>query len=375
MAGRGFGKTRTGAEWIGALAATGTARHVGIVGDTMDDVRHVMIERPSGILSRAPRWFRPQWQPSQRRLIWPNGMQARCFSADDPEQLRGPEFDYAWADEIAEWRYRAAWDNLMLALRAGDLPRALATTTPRPVDWLGEIATAKDTILVQGSSRENQANLAAPYLNVMYDRYGGTALARQELDGVLALEAADAMFRRLDLLACRCVAPDRRAFVRMVIGVDLAIGGGDETGIITVGKTADDVIWVLADVSLRAPADQWVARLAASYKRWRADTIIAEVNQGGDLVRTLLAQAGMRMPVRAVRATRSKAIRAEPVVAAYARGQIRHVDTLAALEDQMCSYVPSRRWAAVSPDRLDALVWAVNALLGGAAAQSHELTF
>ena len=375
MAGRGFGKTRTGAQWINNLALSGKGRHIGLVGDTMDDVRHVMVEGASGILACVPDWQKPDWQPSLRRLVWPNGIIARCFSADDPEQLRGPEFDHVWADEIAKWRYQAAWDNLMLALRVGDRPRALATTTPRPLAWLAALAAAPDTILVQGSSTENRANLAAPYLAAMQNRYGGTALARQELDGVLTLDAPNALFRRHDLRAVRGTPPPRDQFVRMVIGVDPAIGGGDETGIIVVGKARDGLLWVLCDDSLLAPADQWIARLAATHRRWRADTIIAEVNQGGDLVRTLLAQAGMRLPVRAVRATRSKTIRAEPVAAAYARQQIRHAGHLATLEDQMCSFVPTAKRSSRSPDRMDALVWAVTALLGGAEAQSRELGF
>ena len=227
-------------------------------------------------------------------------MVARCYSADDPEQLRGPEFDHVWADEIAKWRYVAAWDNLMLALRAGRSPRALATTTPRPAAWLAALAEAPGTVLVQGSSGENRANLAAGYLPAMEARFGGTAIASQELDGVLTLDAADALFQRATLIACRGDPPPRRHFVRMVIGVDPAIGGADETGIITVGKTADGTIWVLADDTIKAPADKWLARLVAVYRRWRADKIIAEVNQGGDLICTLLAQSGIRLPVRAL---------------------------------------------------------------------------
>ena len=198
MAGRGFGKTRTGAQWINHLALSGKGRHIGLIGDTIDDVRHVMVEGASGILACVPQWQKPDWQPSLRRLVWPNGITARCFSADDPEQLRGPEFDHVGADEIAKWRYQAAWDNLMLALRVGDRPRALATTTPRPLAWLAALAAAPDTVLVQGRSAENRANLAAPYLAAMQARYGGTALARQELDGVLTLDAPNALFRRQD---------------------------------------------------------------------------------------------------------------------------------------------------------------------------------
>ena len=230
MAGRGFGKTRAGAEWVRMLAMTGTCGLIALVGHTMDDVRHVMIEGASGILQVSPPDEKPTWLPSRRLLIWPNGAKARCYSSEDPNQLRGPEHEKAWCDEIAKWRYQAAWDNLMLALRVGDRPRALATTTPRPLAWLAALAAAPDTVLVQGSSAENRANLAAPYLAAMQPRYGGTALARQELDGVLTLDAPNALFRRQDLRAARGAPPPRDQFVRMVIGVDPAIGGGDETG-------------------------------------------------------------------------------------------------------------------------------------------------
>jgi phage terminase large subunit-like protein len=325
LAGRGFGKTRTGSEWVRSLATNAGAtnarrRHgltgqIGLVGDTFDDVRHVMVEGPAGILANSPKWARPDWQPSQRRLIWPNGVTARCFSADDPEQLRGPEFEFVWADEIAKWRHQAAWDNLMLALRIGNAPRALATTTPRPLRWLADLAEADDTALVQGRTVENQVNLSPSYLAAMHARYGGGWLARQELDAVLSLAAPDALFQRDMLAAIRRYPPPRKNFVRVVIGVDLAVGGGDETGIVIVGKTAEGDLWVLADDSLRASPDRWMHQTISSFRCWQADTIIVEVNQGGDLVRTLLIQHQQRLPVRLVRAHRSKTVRAEPVAA------------------------------------------------------------
>ncbi|MEK9911585.1 MAG: terminase family protein [Candidatus Puniceispirillum sp.] len=198
----------------------GLAELIGLVGDTFDDVRHVMVEGPAGILANSPKWARPDWQPSQRRLIWPNGVTARCFSANDPEQLRGPEFEFVWADEIAKWRHQAAWDNLMLALRIGDAPRALATTTPRPLRWHADLAEADDTALVQGRTVENQPNLSPSYLAAMHARYGRGWLARQELDAVLSLAAPDALFQREMLAAIRRDAPPRRDFVRVVIAAD-----------------------------------------------------------------------------------------------------------------------------------------------------------
>jgi phage terminase large subunit-like protein len=225
LAGRGFGKTCTGSEWVRSLANNagrvhGMAGQIGLVGDTFDDVRHVMVEGPAGILANSPKWARPDWQPSQRRLIWPNGVTVRCFSADDPEQLRGPEFEFVWADEIAKWRHQAAWDNLMLPLRIGDAPRALATATPRPLRWLADLAEADDTALVQGRTVENQPNLSPSYLAAMHARYGRGWLARQELDSVLSLAAPDALFQREMLAAIRRDAPPRRDFVRVVIAAD-----------------------------------------------------------------------------------------------------------------------------------------------------------
>jgi len=235
LAGRGFGKTRTGTEWIRSLVETRGRRRmalgqIGLIGDTFDDVRHVMVEGPAGILANSPGWSRPDWRPSQRRLIWRNGVVARCFSADDPEQLRGPEFEFAWADEIAKWRYQAAWDNIMLALRVGQSPRALATTTPRPLRWLADLAAADDTVLVQGRTAENKHNLSPRYLAAMQARYGNSWLARQELDAVLSLATPDALFQCDRLEAIRRTPPPRDEFVRVVVGVDPAVGGGDETG-------------------------------------------------------------------------------------------------------------------------------------------------
>ena len=263
LAGRGFGKTRTGSEWVRRLAGGQSGSmmtgQIGLVGDTFDDVRHVMVEGPAGILAISPRWARPDWQPSQRRLVWPNGVRARCFSADDPEQLRGPEFEFVWADEIAKWRYQAAWDNVMLALRIGQHPRALATTTPRPLRWLADLAAAEDTRLVQGRTEENESNLSPSYLLAMRKRFGNGWLARQELDAVLSLAAPDALFQRELFEPIRRTPPPRDAFIRMVVGVDPAVGGGDEIGIITVGKTAEGDLWVLA--AAEALDSKWARQL------------------------------------------------------------------------------------------------------------------
>ncbi len=373
LAGRGFGKTRAGAEWIRWLGESGTARHVGLVGDTFDDVRQVMVEGPSGILNVCPARHRPLWHKTQRRLEWPSGMSARCFSADDPEQLRGPEFDFAWADEIAKWRYQSSWDNLMFGLRSGVHPQVLATTTPRPRQWLMALAKASDTVMVQGATRENRANLAPAFLSAITQPYGATSLGKQELDGLLLGEIDGALWSRNIIAKCQSSMPERRSSFRIVVGVDPAIGGPGETGIIVAGKDVDGMIWVLEDVSCNAQPDEWIAIVRQTFAKWRAETVVAEVNQGGALINTLLQQSGPPLPVREVRAMRSKSIRAEPVAAAYAGGRVRHAGDFAVLTDQMCSCLPGKRQIP-SPDRLDALVWAVNALLSGNETHVRELS-
>ena len=372
MAGRGFGKTRAGAEWVRGLAGSGAARSVALVGDTAEDVRQVMIEGPSGVLAVTPAASRPIWHRSLRRLDWPSGMVARCFSAADPEQLRGPEFDHAWADEIGKWPYEAAWDNLMLALRAGQKPRCLATTTPRPRRWLRDLAAAPDTVVVRGASKENEANLAPGFIAAMEARYGHGALARQELRGEMIEESPGALWTRRNIEAARAIAPPRTALRRILVGVDPAIGGPGETGIIIAGRDHGGLIWILEDASAALAPAAWATRVHRAVRRWRAEAVIAEVNQGGALVKSLLTQAGTPLPVRGVRAIRGKSQRAEPVAAAYDRGEVRHAAVFPVLEDQMCGCVPGQRQVP-SPDRLDALVWVVNALLGGLDTGSREL--
>ena len=371
LAGRGFGKTRAGAEWVRNLAESGQARTIALVGDTADDVRHVMVEGPSGMLAVPQTMRRPVWKPSLRQLEWPNGAVARCYSAADPDQLRGPEFDHAWADEIAKWADPMAWDNLMLALRMGRNPQCLATTTPRPHRWLRDLAAASDTVLVTGRTADNAANLAPQFLQAMQARFGSSDLALQELEGELMDSLPGALWSRRVLAGCRADPPERAALLRIVIGVDPAIGGPGETGIIVAGRDRDGIIWILEDASaVRSPAG-WAAEVVTCFRRWRAEAVIAEINQGGALVRSLLTQQGTALPLREVRAMRAKSLRAEPVAAAYERGEVRHAACFEALEDQMCGCIPGQRQLP-SPDRLDALVWAVNALLGGMETVSCE---
>ena len=373
LAGRGFGKTRTGAEWLSYLARHCPDLSLAIVGATFDDARYVMVEGPSGILAASDFYGAPDWAPSKRLLRWSNGTVARLYAAEAPRQLRGPEFHYAWADEIAKWRYPAAWDNLMLALRKGVHPRCLATTTPLPLAWLRQLAEASDTALVTGRSAENAAHLAPPFLAAMTAAYGGTDLARQELDGELLADGHSQLFPRDLLQAVTRPPPDRARLHRIVIGVDPAVGGANETGIIVAGRDEAGLLWVLADHSQHAAPHIWAETVRHLYRRWRAEAVIAEVNQGGDLISAVLQTAQPPLALKTVRAMRDKASRALPIAAAYQRGAVAHGAPLPQLVDQMVAFTPTGR--PQQADRLDALVWALSALLRGTQSTSHELFF
>jgi len=376
MAGRGFGKTRAGAEWIRGLAEGAGQPELGLVGATFDDVRQVMVEGPSGVLSISPKGGRPQWFVSRRLLVWPNGVRATVFSADRPDQLRGPEFGYVWADEIAKWRYEEAWINLRLCMRKGQRPQILATTTPRPKDWLKKLAEDSATALVTGSSAENAANLAPGFAESLRTQLQSKDLIRQELEGALLSAYAGALWARSQLEEAVRVMPARTQLTRCVVGVDPAIGGGDETGIIVAAKDNTGSYWVLEDASCHASAEKWAAKVARMAEKWRVEAIVAEVNQGGDLVRHLLQSAHNPKtalpPVRPARALRGKTDRALPIAAAYARDEVRHAGEFTVLCDQMVMCVPGVISRA-SPDRLDALVWALSYLMRGAETSSEEL--
>ena len=367
LAGRGFGKTRTGAEWVRSLAEGGRARRIALVAETAADARDVMIEGESGLLACCPPWARPRYEPSKRRVTWPNGAVATSFSADDPDQLRGPQFDAAWADEIAKWRYEAAWDNLMLGLRLGADPRCVATTTPRPRAWLARLIADPGTVVTRGGTRENAANLAPAFLDQILARYAGTRLGRQEIDGELLAEIPGALWTRALIEAARDDPQPPADLARVVVAVDPAVTSGadsDETGIVVAGVDAGGDAGarfrVLEDLSGRLSPDLWARRVVDAFRRHRADAVVCEVNQGGDLVAATLRTVDPSLPVRAVRATRGKRLRAEPVAALYEQGRVRHHGGFPALEDQMAGFTGAPGDA--SPDRLDALVWALTDL-------------
>jgi phage terminase large subunit-like protein len=357
-AGRGWGKTRVGAEWVrGRAEAVG---RIALVGPTAADVRDVMVEGESGIMSICPAGERPEYQPSRRRLVFPSGALAFCYSADEPERLRGPQHGAAWCDEIGAWRYPEAWDQLRMGLRLGNDPRAVVTTTPRPTDLLRRIAKDPGTVTTRGTTFDNRANLATDFLSAIVARYEGTRLGRQELMGEDLDDNPAALWQRNDLDRFRVMGVPE--LVRVVVGVDPAVTASeeaDETGIVVVGLGADGHGYVLDDRSLRGTPDGWGREAMAAYHRHRANGIVVEVNQGGDLVRHLLSTLDRHVPIREVRASRGKVARAEPVAALYEQGRIHHVGTFGPLEDQLCGWTPGHD----SPDRLDALVWAVTELM------------
>ncbi|HVM78854.1 MAG TPA: terminase family protein [Stellaceae bacterium] len=371
LAGRGFGKTRAGAEWIRTLVETGAAKRVALVAPTAADARDVMIEGESGLLSIAPKWDRPQYEPSKRRLTWPSGAVAHAFSADEPERLRGPQFDFAWCDELCAWRYPSAWDNLMLALRLGRHPRVAVTTTPKPVRLLRDLLKrdGKDVVVRRGSTRENAENLAPAFLAEIMGRYEGTRLGRQELEAELLEDTPGAFWNREQLERCRIESrPEELA--RVVVAIDPAGGsepGNDETGIIVAGIDARGHGFVLDDLSGRYRVEEWARKAIGAYKRFNADRIVAETNFGGQMVEATLRTVDPTVSFKAVSASRGKVVRAEPVAALYEQGKISHVGAFPNLEDQMAAFGPdfSRSSAGYSPDRVDALCWALTELLQG----------
>ncbi|WBQ09260.1 terminase family protein [Hyphomonadaceae bacterium ML37] len=368
LGGRGAGKTRAGAEWVRARVAAG-ARRIALVGPAFQDVREVMLGGPSGLLSVGYPHERPAYQASRRRVVWPDGAVGYAFSAEDPDGLRGPQFDAAWADEFAAWaRPQETLDMLRLGLRLGADPRLVITTTPRAIPAVKALIGAPGVAMTRLATGENRANLAPGFVEAMEAQYAGSHLARQELDGVLVEDPEGALWTRA--LIEQALRADRPEPDRIVVAVDppAGDGSGDACGIIVAGAAGEGRAaraLVLADWSLRAGPEAWAARVAQAFEAYDADSVVAEANQGGDMVRAVLQAASRDLPVRLVRASRGKRARAEPAAALYAAGRVAHAGRFTALEDQMCAFgAPGPR---ASPDRVDALVWALAALLGGGA--------
>jgi len=370
MAGRGFGKNFTGAGWVNDLVETRTAGRIALVAATAADARDTMVEGQSGLLRLAPAWNRPLYEPSKRRLTWPNGAIATTFSSEEADRLRGPEHDAAWADELAAWNDpQATWDMLQFGLRLGKRPRWLATTTPRPIKLVKDILAreGKDVVVTRGTTFENEANLAPTFLAAVRARYEGTRLGRQELNAELLTDVAGALWQMEWLDRDRVAgAPDLQ---RIVVAIDPAVSnneGSDETGIIVAGVARDQQAYVLEDLSGRYAPHEWAAKAIDAYRRHKADRILAEINNGGAMVEGTIRALDSHVSFKSVHASRGKVVRAEPIAALYEQRKVHHVAGFATLEDQMCGFTSDfdRGRAGYSPDRVDALVWALTELSG-----------
>ncbi|WP_225207833.1 DNA-packaging protein [Novosphingobium huizhouense] len=375
LAGRGFGKTRTGAEWINAIAERDPEARIALVAANLGEARAVMVEGESGLLRVAAPHRQPAFESSLRRLVWPNGAQATLYSAAEPESLRGPQHSHAWCDEIAKWdnasaRAESAWDNLTMGLRLGEDPRVLATTTPRAAALvLRLVREAADgrTAITGGSTYENAANLPARFVEAMHRNYDGTLLGRQEIEGELIENLPGTLWSRATIERGRETAPAQLA--RVVIGVDPpASAEGDACGIVVCGIGEDRIARVLADASVeRATPERWARAVAEAARAWSADRVVAEANQGGSMVEAVLRAANHALPLRLVHASRNKSARAEPVAALYEAGRVRHAGFFPRLEDELCGLLPGGDYQGPgrSPDRADACVWALTELMLG----------
>lgn len=374
LGGRGAGKTRAGAEWVTAKAMgrdlddAPPARRIALVGETLGEVRQVMIEGISGILAVSAPGARPHFEPSKGQLTFASGAIAQMFSSEDPDGLRGPQFDAAWCDEVAKWRHpERTWDMLQFSLRLGEWPQMVATTTPRATPFLKRLMADKGTVVTRAATADNADNLAPAFIAEMTRRYAGTALGRQELYGEIIDDTSGALWRRDWIETHRArAAPELGEIVVAVDPPVTATVASDACGIVVAGRGGDGRAYVLADRTLQGREPQvWARAVIAAYQDFLADRVVAEVNQGGDLVTSVLRQIDENVAVRQVRATRGKWLRAEPVAALYAEGRVAHVGTFDALEDQMCVFGADGLAKGRSPDRLDALVWALTDLMVG----------
>ncbi|WP_378944579.1 DNA-packaging protein [Paracoccus sp. R86501] len=378
MGGRGAGKTRAGSEWVRQMVegptadAAGKCHRVALVGETFDQVREVMIFGESGILACSPPDRRPTWEAGRRRLVWANGATATVYSAHEPEALRGPQFDAAWVDELAKWKKAEdVWDMLQFALRLGSHPQQVITTTPRNVGVLKRLLGNASTVVTHAPTDANRAYLAESFLAEVQSRYGGTRLGRQELDGVLLDDIEGALWTTAMVEGAR--VDQLPKLDRIVVAVDPSVTNGkssDECGIIVAGVVAqgeprDWRAYVLEDASVRGGPSDWAKAAIAAMDRHGAERLVAEVNQGGDMVESVIRQIDPLVPFKALRASRGKGLRAEPVAALYEQGRIKHArqGSLGPLENQMCQMTVRGFEGRGSPDRLDAMVWAMHELM------------
>jgi phage terminase large subunit-like protein len=377
LAGRGFGKTRAGSEWIRAMVcgptpmSRGRSSRIALVGETAADCRDVMVRGDSGILSVHPPDFRPVYEPSKRSLTWPNGAVALLFNATEPDQLRGPQHDLAWLDELAKWRYaQETWDMLQFGLRLGDDPRQLVTTTPRPIPLIRSLMKDERTVTTKGSTYDNKANLAAVFMDTVIKRYEGTRLGRQELNAEVLDDVPGSLWTRDGLDRYRKPKGKLPDMQRVVVAVDPAATSAEtsksddtaETGIVVAGLGVDGRGYVLDDLSCRLSPNGWGRMAVSAYDSHSADCIVVERNQGGDMVKNTIKSVRSNIKIVEVHASRGKVTRAEPVSAMYEQGRISHVGTFHELEDQMVLFTTNGIVGETTADRVDALVWAFSQL-------------
>ena len=376
LAGRGFGKTRSGAEWVRSVAEASPNARIALVASSLSEARRIMVEGESGIIACSSPDCRPVFEASLRRLRFPNGALAHLFSAGEPESLRGPEHSHAWCDEIGKWplsaeRATRCWDNLQMGLRVGQNPQAVVTTTPRTVPLVARLLKGEglgSVIVTRGSTYENTGNLPTRFFEAIEAEYADTQIGRQEIEGEFLQDIEGALWSRSTFEAVRDLGPEV-TLNRVVVAVDPPVSSsGDECGIIVAALGADGLGRVLADCSLpnAAPGD-WAAAVNAAASEWGADRVVAEANQGGDMVENVLRAANRELPIKLVHASRGKVARAEPIAALYQARRVLHRTTFAQLEDQLCGLMTGGQYAGPgrSPDRADALVWALSELMLG----------
>jgi len=369
LAGRGFGKTRTGAEWVRKMVcgssplSAGRYHRVALIAETAADARDVMVEGDSGVLGVHPKEFRPLYEPSKRRLTWPNGAVGTLYNATEPDQLRGPQHDLAWCDELAKWQYaRESWDQLQFGMRLGDHPRSCITTTPRPLPLIKEIMADPRTVTVRGITSDNRSNLAPSFMEQILRKYEGTRLGRQELNAEILDDVPGALWTRSMIDGAR--VNDAPEMSRVVVAVDPSgtageDDDGDEIGIVVAGRGVDGRGYVIADWTCKLSPDAWARRAVTAYHQFKADRLVAERNFGGAMVEAVIRTADRSVAFKEVTASRGKAARAEPVAALYEQGRVSHVGDLAALEDEMMLMTPTGYMGERSPNRVDAAVWAI----------------
>jgi predicted phage terminase large subunit-like protein len=373
VSGRGYGKTRTGAETtLDHIEELGSQARVALIASISSDARDVMIEGESGLLACAQRrGIECTYEPSKRRISFKNGAVATSFTAEEPNRLRGPQHTFAWCDELSSWKYdQETWDMMMFGLRLGPCPKVIITTTPKPRRLMRDLLTSNKSVITRGSTYENRANLAPQFLKAIEERFEGTRLGRQEIYGDLLEDNPDALWQPAMIEATRIHdimhiddLSHKYNITRIVVAVDPAVTSGDnadETGVVVAAKCEDGTFLVLDDQTCKLSPDQWGRLVVDLYHKWNADRIIGEANQGGDLIESLLRNIDRSIPYRSVRATKGKRTRAEPISALYEQGKVRHVGCFDKLEDQMCMFTADNFDG--SPDRVDALVWALTEL-------------